>query len=65
MLIIKKGMGTFLQGIYYDLSGKNISLEGRHLVWTLLASIQELHVFSPNMEKYRIKAEEAVIGGVL
>ena len=31
-------MHTLLQCIYYDLAGKDISLEGRHLVLTLLAS---------------------------
>ena len=42
MLIIKetyKAMRTMLQCIYYDLAGKNISLEGWHLVLTLLASL--------------------------
>ena len=32
-------MHTLLQCIYYDLAGENISLEGRHLVLTLLANI--------------------------
>ena len=32
-------MCTLLWLIYYDLAGKNISLEGQHLVLTLLASI--------------------------
>ena len=32
-------MRTLLWCIYYDIAGKNISLEGRHLVLTLLASI--------------------------
>ena len=42
MLIIKKtykALRTLLLCIYYDLAGKNISLEGRHFVLTLLASL--------------------------
>ena len=34
-----KAMRTLLQCIYYDLAGKNIGSEGRHLELTLLASI--------------------------
>ena len=38
-------MRTLLWCICYDLSGNNISLEGRHLVLTLLGSIQYSHTF--------------------
>ena len=39
-----KAMHTLLWCIYDDLSGKNISLEGQHLVLTLLASNIKRHI---------------------
>ena len=46
-------MYTLLWCIYYDLAGKNISLEGRHLVLTLLASISNRMIVMALQEELR------------
>ena len=60
-MLINKAMCTFLLVHLYDLSGKNISMEGRHLVLTLLASIihslkRYYDIISANMITPKVKS---------